>query len=112
MVLENRGKMLNSKTKKQRFLACSLKSNKKAQLGETMTWVVATIVIIGILLIFTFISSVFAKSNGMIVSLKRVFSSDEITEVNWVKEKTDLAYGHKLSNKEIIDNWIKKGEQE
>jgi len=83
-----------------------LKFNKKAQLGETMTWVIATIVVIGILLIFTFISSAFAKSNGMIVDLKRVFSDEDLTQVNWIGDKTDLAYSINDNNKKNIDEWI------
>jgi len=37
-------------------------NSKKAQVGETVTWIVATIVLIAILLIFIFASSILAKS--------------------------------------------------
>ena len=82
--------------------------SKKAQAGEAVTWIVATIVIIGILLIFTFISSVFAQENGMVVSFSRVFSNDELTNVDWVQTKTNLAFGLNSANKDFIENWIKE----
>lgn len=84
--------------------------SRKAQIGETMTWVIATIAIIGILLIFTFMSSFFAKANGQIVSLKKVFSDDSIEDVDWIKNKTDLAYQKDPTHKPIIDEWINKME--
>jgi len=86
--------------------------SKKAQIGETMTWVIATIVIIGILLIFVFIASVFAEKEGMVVSLKRVFSGREVAGVNWLSTKTSLAYDMNSLNKESkIEPWIKEVEE-
>jgi hypothetical protein len=87
--------------------------SKRAQTGETITWIVATIVIIGILLIFTLVSSIFAKENGMVVSFSRVFSSDDLTDTNWIKAKTDLALKINDNNKNKIEQWIKgEGEQD
>ena len=86
--------------------------SRKAQIGETMTWVIATIVIIGILLIFVFVASFFAAKEGMVVSLKRGFTSGEVAGVNWLNTKTNLAYDRNSLNKESkIEPWIKEVEE-
>ena len=82
--------------------------SKKAQLGETMTWVIATIIIIGILIIFTFISSLFATENGMVVNLKKTINQDDLTNVDLVKEKTNLALDINGNDYDKINNWIKE----
>lgn len=88
-----------------------LKFNKKAQLGETMTWFIATIVIIGILIIFTFVSSLFAESKGAIVDLKRVFSGADFTEGDFIKTKTILAFNFNTNDADKINNWIMEAKQ-
>ena len=86
--------------------------SKKAQVGETMTWIVATIVIIGILLIFTFVSSLFAAKEGRIVDLGRIYTNEDLVDVNWLNIKTEIAFGLNQDNKNQINNWIKEVEDE
>jgi len=70
-----------------------LRSNNKGQVGETMSWVVATLIIIGILIAFIYISVLMAD-------LKKISLADIHTEseqgVDILSEKTVLA--HTLAN--------------
>ncbi len=80
--------------------------NKKAQIGETLSWVVATLVIIGILLIFIYISVLMSKVK--IISVGNV-KTDLEKESQILNMKTSLS--HKLvnnENKDIIDNLLKE----
>lgn len=86
-----------------------LRCNKRAQTGEAITWVVATLVIIGILLIFTLVASLFAQANGAIVSLGRVFDSTELGEgKDWIGQKIEFAFKLDSSNKPEINSWVEK----
>jgi Na+-transporting methylmalonyl-CoA/oxaloacetate decarboxylase gamma subunit len=77
--------------------------NKRGQVGETISWVIATIVIIGVLLIFIYISTLMSKVKQISEIELSVSGSDIKTEL--LTEKTSLA--HQLANnrnKEVIDN--------
>jgi len=52
----------------------SYKMNKKGQVGETVTWFIATIVIILILMFFTFGASYLAKAKGLLEYSESAFS--------------------------------------
>lgn len=81
-----------------------LKCNKKAQVGETITWVVATIVIIGVMIIFLFISSLMAK-------LKSIGIGDlnpTLEKSNPLTTKTSLAEQLNSQNKDTIENILNK----
>jgi len=78
--------------------------NKKAQISETITWVVATIIIIVILIVFIYLSSLLAEMKSInIGDLKK--STEE--ESDWIGIKTSIAYSIRDDNKTIIENWIK-----
>ena len=81
-------------------------NSKKAQVGETVTWIVATIVLIAILLIFIFASSILAKSKSLKVNLKA--NSEE--DVSWIDSKTKMAYSLNNANKNKIIAWISQKE--
>ena len=51
--------------------------NKKAQVSETMTWIVATLIIVVVLIIFIFISSSFAKAKNLTVKDLKLSSEGE-----------------------------------
>jgi len=90
---------MNPATRKYR------KIGKKGQVGETVSWIIATIIIIGILLIFIWIS--FLMSKVKIVKVGDV--ETDIKESNLLKEKTSFA--HQIAgyrDKEIIDNILKE----
>jgi hypothetical protein len=79
--------------------------NKKAQLGETMTWIVATIIIVVILTIFIYSSSILAKVKIINFPDLKVDSAENV----WIETKTFLAFEFKDENQEIIENWIGEG---
>lgn len=82
--------------------------NKRAQLGETMTWVIATIIVVVTLIVFIYVSSLLKGIRDVkIPDLKLDSNSD----VNWIQSK--ISFAHSLDedkNKEFIDNWIKEAE--
>lgn len=83
------------------------KLGRKAQVGETMSWIIATLIIIGILIIFIYISVLMANVKKINLS---DLQSDSKQEVNLLSEKTSFAY--KLTNnkdKALIDNLLKEG---
>lgn len=77
--------------------------NKKAQTSETITWVVASLIIIAVLLISIF----FASSLG---SLKT--ASEEDTEGDWIEAKTEMALSINDDNEEEIKKWISEENDE
>ena len=81
-------------------------NSRKAQVGETMTWVVATVIIIVLLIVFIWISYSLAKSRGVIDFAQNVIDLDGEVEVNWVHAKTDFAFGVDSTNRGKINDWI------
>jgi len=86
--------------------------NKKAQIGETMTWVIATIIIVIVLIFFIYASSFLAQKNKKVEVSKFLasLSGDDLGTL--LETKTSLAYGLSRENREIIDNWIMEAEDE
>ncbi len=84
-------------------------SSKKAQISETMVWVVATLIIIVVLIVFIFISSSFAKAKNLTIRDLKLSSEGE--DVDLLETKTEIAYGLvSEENKKIIENWRKENE--
>lgn len=75
--------------------------SKKGQIGETISWVVATLVVVGILVFFIYVSILTSKTKNIgITNLK----SDIAKEPELLIQKT--AFSHQLANdknKETID---------
>lgn len=85
--------------------------NKKSQVADTMTWIIATIIVVVILFIFILISSLLAKTKSIESFTKKLFSSDGSEEgVDWIGNKTSFAYGIDPSNKVYINKWINENE--
>jgi len=83
------------------------KIGKKAQVGETITWVIATLIIIGILILFILISSLMSKSKA--VRIGDVEADIKIN--NLLTEKTSFAYQLTNSkNKDIIEDILNKND--
>ena len=79
--------------------------NKKAQLSDVMTWIIATIAIIAILIIFVYASTILAQKTK-IISVKS-FNFDLEKEVDLLETKTSLAHSSASSEqKKIIDNYL------
>lgn len=78
--------------------------DRKGQIGEIMTWVVATIIIVVILILFVYASSVLAQKTKVIKvkGLKIDFKKD----VDLLETKIEIVYSLSSDkNKEIIDEW-------
>jgi len=78
------------------------KRNKRAQVGETLTWIVATIIIIVVLLVFIYASIALGKTK----SVHKIKISAEESSVDWINIKTNIAYSLNNQNKIKIDEWI------
>jgi flagellar biosynthesis protein FlhB len=77
-------------------------TNKRGQVGESVTWIIATIVLIGILMIFIFISVALSKTKSLEVGLKEGAEDS----ADWINSKTQMAYSISASNKNKIQGWI------
>lgn len=81
-------------------------NNKKAQIGETMTWVIATIIIVVIMSIFIYTSTLLAKTKS--VNLPDI-KIGEKKETDLIPMKISFAYEKTpLEKREIIDKWLEK----
>ena len=79
-------------------------SNKKAQVSETVTWIVATLVIIVVLVVFLYFSSILGK--GKEITKAEIKSANSEGYSDWINQKNSFAY--ELSEqkyKRIIDEW-------
>ncbi len=76
--------------------------NKKAQVSDAFSWVVATLVIIFLIVSSIYISSLLGKSKA--VEKEKIIISEE--DVDWINEKNNYAYGINDFNKEQIESWI------
>ncbi len=79
---------------------------KKGQVGETISWIVATVVIVGILIFFIYISILISKTKAIgLLNLQ----SDIAEKPEVLMQKT--SFSHQIAgnrNKEIIDNILKE----
>jgi len=80
--------------------------NKKAQIGESISWVVATIILIVILIIFIYASIALAK----VKSVKLDVKEDSDNSVSWIDSKTQIAYSINNNDKSKIEEWISQEE--
>jgi len=83
--------------------------NKKAQVGETMTWVFATPIIIAILIFFIILCILLSQFKAIVVGSVKTDLSKESAILNI---KTSLA--NEITNgknKEIIDNILKQDDK-
>ncbi len=102
--------MLNKIQKNQRFMGCTFSEKKrKAQISEIMTWIIATIMILGILLLFIYASSFLAQKTKTIKA--KDLKIDFEKEVDLLETKTSIAYGSASeSERNIIERWREENE--
>lgn len=74
-------------------------NNKRGQVGESISWVVATIILIVILIVFIYLSVLLSKTKSISISIKD-------SSVDWITAKTQFAYSLNSVNKNKIDIWI------
>jgi preprotein translocase subunit SecG len=110
--------MLNNKrchvaeAKNGKFLqSLILPKSKKGQIAETVTWVVATIIIIVTLIIFIFLSTSISKAKVLTISggtnsVEKFFLSKDAGEISRLNIKTIFAFSLNSNNQEKINGWI------
>lgn len=74
---------------------------KKAQVSDTVVWVVATLVLIFIIILFVYSSSALSRFKSITLKNSLVKSNDVILV------KNSLAFFRNSTNKEIIQDWLK-----
>lgn len=77
--------------------------NKKGQIGETLTWVFATLIIVLVLALFIIASTVLGKTKNL-ASNRNVDIGD--SKIDLIKTKTEIAYTLNNQNKNEIEEWI------
>jgi len=82
--------------------------NKRGQVGESITWVVATIIVIVLLLIFIYASILLSKTK----SLKLDVKANSEDSFDWINSKTQIAYSINDNNKNKIEGWISQGKKD
>jgi hypothetical protein len=82
--------------------------NNKAQVGESVTWIVATVILIIILIVFIYASIILSESKN----LKSKKNSDSGEYLDWINVKTEMAYSINDQNKDKIRVWILKEKNE
>ena len=72
-----------------------------------MTWIVATLVIVGILFIFIYVSVVLANAKSVDVGAIKT-NVDQISnrDIDWIGSKNEMAFSREGSNKNKIEVWI------
>lgn len=83
------------------------RKNKKAQVGETLTWVIATLIIIGTLLVFVYASIALAKaksvnSGEVKTQIKQISTED----IDWIASKNQMAFSKNQEYRNRIEVWI------
>ena len=104
--------MLKKRQKNQRFISYTfLEKNRKAQVSDIMTWVVATIIILSILLLFVYASSLLAQKTKIIKA--KDLKIDFEKEVDLLETKNLIASDLASENEgQIIRNWEEDKENE
>lgn len=84
---------------------------KKGQVSDTMTWIIATLIIVVILLVFIWASSIISEARNVERFAKsRSLDEDSGEKIDWIGIKTSFAYEINNQNKVSIDKWIKENE--
>lgn len=80
------------------------RKNKRGQVGESISWVVATIILIIVLIVFIYLSILLSKTKSFDANIKE-------SSVDWINSKTQIAYSINAASKNKIDIWISQGEE-
>ena len=82
-----------------------LNKNKTAQLSDAMTWIVATLIIILILVIFIFASETITKYKS-ISSLNLIGDENSDDTIDIIKMKNSFAFEKNKNNQLKIEAWL------
>jgi len=85
--------------------------NKKGQIAESVTWIVATMIIVVTLIVFIFISTTLSKGKVLeevSTGIGKLFLSDDAGDISRLDIKTKLALSKDENNLEVINGWIEE----
>lgn len=84
--------------------------NKKGQISEIMTWIVATLIIVSVLIVFIYASSLLAQKTKILKA--KDLKIDTGKEQDLIEVKNNIAYTSALnSDKNIIEVWRENNEK-
>jgi len=86
------------------------KFRKRAQVGDTLTWFVATLIIVILLIVFVYVASALAGTKKVVKYASSIDFDDEKVELNWIGNKTEFAFEINFENKNFIEAWINEKE--
>jgi len=89
------------------MLRFSLLKNSKAQVAETMTWVVATIIIIFLILSSIYIASLLGQNKNL-----KINKIETSKENNWIENKSEYAFDLNSENRAEIVLWLSENSLE
>jgi hypothetical protein len=81
-----------------------LNRNKKAAIGETLTWTVATFIIVTMIILFLFFSGLMARLKSVSVDSGNIAVDGE----DLIESKTSLALDIEDAKEDYIEDWIKE----
>lgn len=87
-------------------------NNKKAQVGETLTWMISTIIILVLLIVFVYSTLAFAKAKNIETSSIDFGKADSSEKINWMYSKSELAFSMNNQNENVIRGWINEATEE
>ncbi len=82
--------------------------NKKAQIAETLTWTVATIIIVVVLTLFFFASNILGGMKEVKQKLSEIQGDIEGSSFNYIDVQTKMALEKNDLDRKKILNWIKE----
>lgn len=109
-MLNNKKTQLGEIKSQLRCEVLTMKKDKRGQLGETLTWIVATIIIIFVLVAFVFAASLMGKAKAVSPKKVELKKGETVLSINWIEVKTIFAFEKNIENKNKIDSWIKEVE--
>ncbi len=89
------------------MLRFSLINSKKAQVAETMTWVVATIIIIFLILSSIYIASLLGENKNL-----KTNKIETSSNYNWVENKSKNAFELNSENRAEVVLWLNENSLE
>lgn len=80
--------------------------SKRAQVSDTMVWIVATLIILFVLFVFIFVSGLLADAKDVVEYSVNVGFSEGHVDIERVSAKTEFAFDIDSTNKEVIEQWL------
>jgi len=83
-----------------------LNKTKRAQVSDTLTWIVATMIIVFVLLLFIYVSGLLGKAKNLEREIFGVNVEDDSSGGDLLEKKTEISLNKDSSNRDKIVLWI------